>query len=60
MSNILNLEQTVNSEDRDFFILSKGHGCMALYAVLHKFNFLNIHSGIFLIIHIISCHIHFV
>ena len=32
--------ETVNSEDRDFFILSKGHGCMALYAVLHKFNFL--------------------
>ena len=32
--------ETVNSEDRDFFILSKGHGCAALYAVLHKFNFL--------------------
>ncbi len=27
--------------DRDFFILSKGHGCGALYAVLHKYGFLS-------------------
>lgn len=27
--------------DRDYFILSKGHGCGALYAVLHKFGFLS-------------------
>ena len=32
--------QTVNSDDRDYFILSKGHGCGALYSVLHKFKFL--------------------
>lgn len=25
--------------DRDIFILSKGHGCLALYASLHYFNF---------------------
>lgn len=28
-------------EDRDYFILSKGHGCAGLYAVLHKFGFLS-------------------
>jgi transketolase len=28
-----------DSEDRDFFILSKGHGCQALYTVLSHFNF---------------------
>ena len=33
--------ETVDSEDRDYFILSKGHGCGALYVVLHKFNFLS-------------------
>ena len=27
-------------EERDYFILSKGHGCGALYAVLAKYNFL--------------------
>jgi len=27
-------------QDRDYFILSKGHGCVALYAVLHKYGFL--------------------
>ncbi len=25
---------------RDYFILSKGHGCLALYVVLHKYGFL--------------------
>lgn len=29
-----------NWEDRDYFVLSKGHGCAALYAVLEKFGFL--------------------
>jgi len=28
-------------QERDFFILSKGHGCGALYAVLHKYGFLS-------------------
>ena len=28
-------------EDRDYFILSKGHGCGALYAILHKYGFLS-------------------
>lgn len=28
------------AEDRDYFILSKGHGAAALYVVLHKFGFL--------------------
>ena len=27
-------------EGRDYFILSKGHGCGAFYAVLHKYGFL--------------------
>jgi len=27
--------------DRDIFILSKGHGCGALYAVMHKYGFLS-------------------
>jgi transketolase len=32
---------------RDYFILSKGHGCLALYVVLHYFNFFkktNLHN----------------
>jgi transketolase len=29
------------NDDRDYFILSKGHGCGALYVVLHKFGFLS-------------------
>ena len=28
-------------EGRDYFILSKGHGCVALYAVLHEYGFLS-------------------
>lgn len=28
-------------EERDYFILSKGHGCAGLYVVLHKFGFLS-------------------
>lgn len=27
--------------DRDYFVLSKGHGCGAFYAVLHKYGFLS-------------------
>jgi transketolase len=39
---VLNITpESIKSEDRDFFILSKGHGCAALYAVLNKFNFLS-------------------
>ena len=30
--------------DRDFFILSKGHGCAALYVVLEKFKFITRHD----------------
>ena len=29
------------SKNRDFFIMSKGHGCLAQYAVLEKLNFFN-------------------
>lgn len=29
------------AETRDFFILSKGHGCGGFYAVLHKYGFLS-------------------
>ena len=29
----------IHSKDRDYFILSKGHGCLALYVVLEKFGF---------------------
>jgi transketolase len=32
---------TINSPDRDRFILSKGHGCMALYSVLAYKGFIN-------------------
>ena len=28
------------TEDRDYFILSKGHGCLALYVMLEEFGFL--------------------
>lgn len=31
-------------EGRDYFILSKGHGCGALYVVLHKYGFLTDHD----------------
>lgn len=32
-------KKNINSEDRDRFILSKGHGCLALYAILCMKNF---------------------
>ena len=36
--NILKYDiKNIESEDRDYFILSKGHGCGALYVVLNKF-----------------------
>jgi len=39
-SNILNISvSTVSSPDRDRLILSKGHGCLALYTVLEYFKF---------------------
>ncbi len=38
---ILNIRPAnVSSENRDFFVLSKGHGCSALYVVLKKFGML--------------------
>ena len=30
----------IHSIERDYFILSKGHGCLALYVVLEKFGFI--------------------
>lgn len=39
---VLNISpSSVNSPERDFFVLSKGHGAAALFAVLHKFGFLD-------------------
>jgi len=34
------LKQSFNKKDKDYFILSKGHGCAALYVVLNKFKLL--------------------
>ena len=31
-------------EDRDYFILSKGHGCAALYIILEKYGFISQHD----------------
>jgi len=28
-------------EERDYFILSKGHGCLAFYTVLEKYGFIS-------------------
>ncbi len=40
--NILKIDsQNPKWDERDYFILSKGHGCGAFYAVLHKYNFLS-------------------
>jgi len=33
-----------NWSNRDYFVLSKGHGCSALYVVLHKFGFISDHD----------------
>lgn len=33
--------QNPTDPNRDYFILSKGHGCVALYSVLHKHGFLS-------------------
>jgi len=39
---VLRLEPaTIESPDRDFFILSKGHGAAALFSVLHEFGFIS-------------------
>jgi|TARA_A100001388_G_scaffold276667_1_gene265017 transketolase len=39
---VLNINpENLNSPDRDYFILSKGHGCGAFYSVLHKYGFLS-------------------
>ena len=32
----IKVEKNENSKDRDRFILSKGHACLAYYAALHK------------------------
>ena len=37
---ILKIYKNPNHQNRDYFILSKGHGCAALYTVLNKFGFL--------------------
>ena len=34
-------EKNSKSKDRDYFILSKGHGAAALYVVLEKYGFLS-------------------
>ena len=40
--NVLNVKpDDPNWPGRDYFILSKGHGCGALYAVLHKYGFIS-------------------
>lgn len=40
-SSVLNVDPDYPDwPDRDYFILSKGHGCVALYAVLHKHGFI--------------------
>lgn len=40
-NNHINIEKLrANSQDRDYFCLSKGHGVMALYAKLHELNIL--------------------
>jgi len=33
-----------NWEDRDYFILSKGHGCVAYYIILEKYGFITKHD----------------
>ena len=33
--------KNITSMERDFFVLSKGHGCGGLYVVLHKYGFLS-------------------
>jgi len=33
--------KNIQWEDRDYFILSKGHGCLAQYVLLHKHGFLS-------------------
>lgn len=39
--NVLKYDLTnIKSPERDYFILSKGHGCGGLYVVLHKYGFL--------------------
>jgi len=35
------LPDTVDAPERDWFVLSKGHGCMALYAVLARMGFID-------------------
>jgi transketolase len=35
---------TIEEAERDHFILSKGHGCMALYAVLARSGYLDLHA----------------
>ena len=40
--NVLNVSpENFNSDDRDYFVLSKGHAAAALFVVLNKYNFIN-------------------
>ena len=38
--NVLKIYKNPSHENRDYFILSKGNGCAALYTVLNKHGFL--------------------
>lgn len=40
--NVLNISpENFNSDNRDYFVLSKGHAAAALFVVLNKYNFIN-------------------
>lgn len=41
ISHIYNKLLSYKKKNNDFFILSKGHGCVALYVVLNKFNLIS-------------------
>ena len=44
---LLNVSSTQpDDKDRDRFILSKGHACVALYLILEELNFIDKKSGV--------------
>ncbi len=44
-ANVLKIDpKNPKSLDRDYFILSKGHGCAALYIILEKYGFITQHD----------------